>query len=194
MTGLDKILEEIIAQAQQNADSTMSEAQLKVNDISLKAQAEAEKKVAKIEEHTNHTCKDILERGYSAAQLYKRQALLAAKQNIITSMLNDAHLSLISLDESKYFQLILKMIAKYSFKEDGCILFNKKDLNRLPKNFNDEIAKAAKAKLTVSKSVADIDGGFVLVYGDIEENCSFKALFNGHEEALQDKVHSLLFS
>ena len=49
------------------------------------------------------------------------------------------------------------------------------------------------AVLKVSKETAAIFGGFLLVYGDIEENCSFDALFSAVRENLQDKVNSLLF-
>ena len=49
------------------------------------------------------------------------------------------------------------------------------------------------AALTVSSETRDIDGGFVLTYGGIEENCSFDALFDSAHEMLQDKVQEILF-
>ena len=39
-----------------------------------------------------------------------------------------------------------------------------------------------------------INGGFVLTYGGIEENCSIDALFDAAHEVLQDKVQEILFS
>ena len=39
-----------------------------------------------------------------------------------------------------------------------------------------------------------IDGGFILVYGDIEENCSLEALFAVSKEVLQDKISALIFT
>ena len=47
--------------------------------------------------------------------------------------------------------------------------------------------------LTLSDDTADIDSGFILRYGGIEENCSLKALFADRQEELQDLVHKLLF-
>ena len=35
---------------------------------------------------------------------------------------------------------------------------------------------------------------FVLIYGGIEENCTFPALFDAKREQLQDLVHRLLFA
>ena len=63
--------------------------------------------------------------------------------------------------------------------------------------FEKKIAAIAEKKggaLTVSQETCDIDGGFLLVYGGIEENCSFTAMFAAEKENLQDKVHTLLFT
>jgi V/A-type H+-transporting ATPase subunit E len=70
-------------------------------------------------------------------------------------------------------------------------------LSRVPKDFekklNDALAKKG-AKLAVSDKTQEIGGGFVLDYGGIEMNCSFKAMFDSARESLQDKVRGLLFS
>ena len=39
-----------------------------------------------------------------------------------------------------------------------------------------------------------MEGGFVLVYGGVEQNCSFAALFDAARDSLQDKLHALLFA
>ena len=67
----------------------------------------------------------------------------------------------------------------------------------LPKGFEDTLNQALAEKggrLTVSGQAAAIDGGFILSYGGIEENCSFEALFDSAKETLQDKVQELLFA
>lgn len=61
-------------------------------------------------------------------------------------------------------------------------------------SFETSLAKSANGKLTVSRETRDIDGGFVLSYGGIEENCSIEALFYAARERLQDRVQELLFS
>ena len=45
----------------------------------------------------------------------------------------------------------------------------------------------------VSKEPKDMDGGFVLVYGGIEENCTIRAMFDAKRDELSDIVHRLLF-
>lgn len=60
--------------------------------------------------------------------------------------------------------------------------------------FHDELQSRANGRLTLARQPARIDGGFILLYGDIEENCSFEALFSGAHEQLQDEVQRLLFT
>ena len=38
-----------------------------------------------------------------------------------------------------------------------------------------------------------MDGGFLLVYGGIEENCTISAVFASKREELSDQVNRLLF-
>lgn len=40
---------------------------------------------------------------------------------------------------------------------------------------------------------AEIDGGFLLVYGGMEENCGIKAVFDSVKDELSDQVNRLLF-
>ena len=76
-------------------------------------------------------------------------------------------------------------------------MFSKTDLERLPQNFLDSLEVSLKdiknASLTISEEAAQIDGGFILKYGEIEENCSFEALFIDSKDELQDKINAFLF-
>ena len=45
----------------------------------------------------------------------------------------------------------------------------------------------------MSDEIRSIDGGFVLVYGGIEENCTFKAMLEASREELHDMVNGKLF-
>ena len=88
------------------------------------------------------------------------------------------------------------MLEKYALPKAGSIVFSDKDKARLPQGYADTVAKIAEAhggSLKVSDDTCDIEGGFVLIYGGIEENCSFKAMFNAEKEQLADKVNSFLF-
>ena len=133
----------------------------------------------------------------SGAKLKQRQTLLSAKQQLICEIIQSAKDSLLELDDGAYFRLIFQMAAKFALPQQGKLILNEKDLGRAPKDFNAQLEAAVKAipgaALSLSDSTRPIDGGFVLDYDGIEENCSFDALFYSSQEDLQDKVQELLF-
>ena len=66
----------------------------------------------------------------------------------------------------------------------------------MPDDLPAKIEKTAQEKggsLVLKKEPREIDGGFVLVYGGVEENCSAGALFASQRDELADKVHAMLF-
>lgn len=195
MNGLDKILQQIKDDSDAAVAKIKGESEKSAFEIKQKILKNAEKEVAAIKTRAAAECEDIKARGDSSAALAKKQAMLNAKQSIISELINKAHSRLLSLSANEYFAIIEKMIAKNSHKnEQGKISFNKADNQRLPKDFNEKLSKLSGGMLTLSDDTADIDGGFVLIYGGIEENCSFDAIFSEKYDELQDEVYSLLFS
>ena len=141
--------------------------------------------------------KNIQERTLSSCALQRRQILLEAKQEIIARILEKAYHTLIEADEDTYFRIIRKMLEKYTAGQAGEICFSERDLGRMPEGFEKEIQEIAEKNggtLVLSKEPRKISGGFVLVYGGIEENCSFRAMFNSRKDELSDEVHKILFS
>ena len=136
-------------------------------------------------------------RGQSAADLKKRGSILAEKQKLIGDTIEKAKAELKGMDTDAYFDMILKLAVKSAQNGKGELLFSAKDLARVPEGFEDRLNAALKDKdaaLHISKDTRDIDAGFVLTYGGIEENCSINAIFDSAHELLQDKVQEILFS
>ena len=66
----------------------------------------------------------------------------------------------------------------------------------MPKGFEAEMEKAAQKKggsLKLSSEAKEMDGGFILVYGGVEENCTIRAMFDAKRDELSDKVYRILF-
>lgn len=193
MTGLEKILEEIKAEAKANADATLAEADKKANEIISEAEVEANKKADFIAQNTDKKVQDILERGNSSANLEKQKARLVAKQQVISTVLANSLKQMENSDNKTYFQIVLKLVEKNSQNTNGKIAFNENDLRRLPDNFINEVNKVSKGKLELSDTPVKIKSGFILIYNGIEENCSFDAIFRSKHEELTDKISALLF-
>lgn len=197
MTGLDKILRHIGEEAELSAQKEIAQANKRADEILAAARREADEKCEEILEQSQNEIKSSLSRSESAANLQEKKMILNTKQEIISEVIQKAKESLTRLPDQEYFERILTMVKKYAMEQKGQILFSAADRNRLPENFGDSLKIALtgkkEAELTVSGLTADIDGGFILDYGDIEVNCSFEALISAARENLQDKVRRVLF-
>ena len=191
MAGLDKIISQIKEESQEAAARTLAGARDEADKVLAAARKEAES------ERSRQSVANILERGQSAADLKKRGSILAEKQKLIGDTIEKAKAELKGMDTDAYFDMILKLAVKSAQNGKGELLFSAKDLARVPEGFEDRLNAALKDKdaaLHISKDTRDIDAGFVLTYGGIEENCSINAIFDSAHELLQDKVQEILFS
>ena len=197
MTGLEKMQSQILDEARRNADEILEQAEKEAGEIREEAGKSAQVESSRILEKSRAEVKNIQERTLSSCALQRRQILLEAKQEIIARILENAYHTLIEADEDTYFRIIRKMLEKYTAGQAGEICFSERDLGRMPEGFEKEIQEIAGKNggtLILSKEPRKISGGFVLVYGGIEENCSFRAMFNSRKDELSDEVHKILFS
>lgn len=197
MTGLEKIVEQILAEAGGEAEKIRADAKAEADRISADAKAEAEKIKLQSDNRIDMDKANKTARAQSSADLKKRQAILKAKQAIISDVIDKAYNQVLSMDEKEYFDLMLKMLKKYAQGKSGKVFFSEADLKRLPEGFDKKIEAAARENggaLSIAEDSRNLDGGFILNYGGIEENCSFKAIFSSEKEKLADKVNQFLFA
>lgn len=194
MTGLDKIINRIAQDAIKSAEIIEKDGKKKAEEIINQAFVDGRQQAIEIKEAADVQYENIINRGTSAAELEKRRRILREKRNIIGNLISEAHNRLLEMPTEEYFAYIIKMVERHALPVKGEIAFSKKDKKRIPQSFRSELERASSGNLKISRESRDIDGGFVLIYGDIEENCSFKALFESANDELQDKLHELLFS
>ena len=190
MTGLEKIIGEIRSESETNVSLIIKRAEKEAEEIINSAADEAKKTAEAIEKETAIEEKDILSRAKSAGELAVRRAVLLKKREIIDTIIEEARERLVSLPDDEYFELLEKMLDKYAHNEEGKILVCKKDVSRIPQSFKDKL-KAK--KLALSNDTISESGGFLLIYGDIEEKCTFDALIDGEGDKLTDIVLKTVF-
>jgi len=196
MTGLEKITSEIKADADKSVAAIIDKANAEASDILAGAEKEAAEAVAKINHDVSVRLSASKSTAESAAALRKRRLILEEKQKLIGEVIEEAKNLIYALPDNVYFEKILKLAEKNVNPAEGTIIFNAKDLSRLPADFETKlnaVAVAKGGKLTVSKETRPIDGGFVLLYEGIDQNCSITSLFETHVESVQDKIQKLLF-
>ena len=196
MRGIEKITAQIIGEAEEKKAAIYEEIQHKIDELNAKTDEEIKAELERINDDTLREEGTLEELAGLAAQQKRRQAALSAKQEVIGEIINEAYERLLNLEDEKYFAVIKKMLEDNVLSEKGEIIFSARDRQRMPKDFEDVIKNVAFEKggeLVMSDEVRSIDGGFVLVYGGIEENCTFKAMLEASREELHDMVNGKLF-
>lgn len=197
MTGLEKMKSQILEEARAAAADKIAEAKAQADEMIRTAEAEAARKAESISQKSKAEVANYQERVMSSIDLKRRTEILKAKQEIIAEVLERAYKKMNTMGQEEYFNMILKMVEKYALAQEGEICFSAADLTRLPSGFEAQVQKAAGDKggnLKLSREGRNIESGFILVYGGIEENCTLKAMFDDRRDELSDKVNRLIFS
>ncbi len=189
MTGSEKIVARISEEAAQERERLLADARRKADEITAAAKADAEKRSADIAIESDKAAAHILTAARSADELYERNALLARRREEIEKTLEQAVAELCAAPADEYFAVIGALIEKNALNRDGVIAFSAADAARLP----DDIRAAAKKHALEICDDADVDGGFILRYDEIEINCGFSAMLEEKRDALEDLVNRQLF-
>ena len=187
MSGLENMKRQILDEANHSAEEQISKARTKAEEILREAREQMEEQSAVMAKKSEDETKDYAQRIASSSEMQRKQALLQAKQEVIQE---------VHLEPESYFEMLQKLLETYALPQEGTIYFSAADLARMPQKFEDVIEQTAQKKgghLVVSKEPKDMDGGFVLVYGGIEENCTIRAMFHTKQDELSDVVQKILF-
>ena len=193
MSGLNNIIKEIQASAKEEADAILKEADDFCNAQMEEAKIEIEKEIKGFEKKSLASRKLYKEKTKSSAGFRERSAILNNKQKCINDVIESAICKIENLDTTEYFDFLEKLFNKSG---TGVMYISTSDKDRMPEDFVKKIEKIAKEKngsITIEDSRDNVENGFVLVYGDIEENCQIKALFNGQLDRLKDIANRELF-
>ena len=196
MNGVDKIIEDIRREADDANAKVLKDASAQTSAALEAAKKRGDEEASRIHEAGARRCEDIKARAASASQLKRRQMILKKKQELIAETEDKALEAILSMPADEYFDAVVRMAVKNAQTGEGTISFGKKDLDRLPADFESRLSAALPAgkTLKLSKEPAEIGGGFVLGYGGIEENCTFRAVMDAQKEEVQDLICKTLFN
>lgn len=121
--------------------------------------------------------------------------MLNFKQQLIQEAIDETRSKLENAPELGIFSDSIKMlISKFALPGEGELRLNGRDLARLPADFTAQLSQAApESKLTLSGEPSSIESGCLLVYGGIDINCTFQAIFEDAADELRDAVGTILF-
>lgn len=195
MNGIEKITQQIAADAQAEAEKVLTEARAQAAAIAADYAKQAEKAAADTAARGAAAADQREERLASVAAMEGRKEFLAVKQEMVNKAFDLAHEKLCALPDEAYIDLVAKLAVKACVTGKEQIVLSQKDRARVGK----EIVMAAneklggKGELTLSERTAPIAGGLILADGDVEVNCTFETMIRMAKTDMAGQVANVLF-
>lgn len=191
MSSGDKILNRISLDCDERISQIGAETDEKCAQIMAQAKLDADKISAEIADRAQSKVKQMQAASKSRCDLETRNAFLKRRREEIDKTYSEILNKMKNLPDEDYFELIYTFAKKLNGMS-GVVLLNKKDMNRLPKDFLARLEKCG-VKAELLKTPCDIESGFILKCGDIEENMDFSAILSEKRDAIEDFINQELF-
>lgn len=196
MTGIEKIVEKIRQESLEKCNAIIAEAKDNGNEIVLASKMKAAKEAEIIIENGKKEAARKEASAKSAAETISKTRYLEVKNAIVNDIIAAAYERIENLEPAQYFELLLALCAKNVESGEGVMYLSKRDLERVPENFEESVNSLVyeKGAVRLSKKPMEIENGFVLVYGDMEVNCTLRAIFDEKHDLLRDALCKELFT
>lgn len=191
MTSSEKILAGIAEESKAQADKINSDAEKQAAEITAAAREEAESEAEKIKAEAEKKAELIISSGKSSAELLKRDTALNCRRGLIEKALITVADTVNAYGDKDYFDFLLTLIKKEKLNGKGEVYLSVKDKARDIAAFKSELSAL---DLTLSDTFANINGGFILKYGDIQINGELSALIHEKRDVLTDELNKALFN
>ena len=195
MNGIEKLTQQITADAQVEIDAILTAAQANADAITADYAQRAEKAAAERLAKGTEAAAQREERLVAMADMERRKDLLAAKQDMVGKAFDKALEQLCNLSDDEYVAMLTKLAVAASASGKEQLIFSQKDQTRVGK---DVVMAANEAlnegHLTLSEQTRPMRGGFILSDGAIEVNCSFETLVRLQRGEIAGEVANVLFA
>lgn len=197
MTGLEEMKAAIAEESRLECEKIEEQTQARLAELHEGALTAASARYQEILLETRRACENELLRAKTGGEMETRRLLLRTKTELVDETIGLALRHLRELPDEAYFSVIRTLALVYARAGEGEMRFSRKDLGRLPAGFeralNEALVKQG-AQVRIGAQPVRIDGGFLLVYGDIEVNCGFEALLEASLEQVRDALSRELFA
>lgn len=194
MTGLEKIIDRIGSDADTSSDKIIAAANAQAKRMTDEAAQQVRKEAVEIAARSAREAKNTINMAKSTAKYNEKQIILAAKVTAVRDVIKAAKKSVDDLPDNIYFAYIARLFDHYARNEEGIMHFNAADLARLPNDFDKILASKSQGKpVKISMKPIDIPNGFILSYGEVDENCTFDALIDDNLDEIKEKIAEIIF-
>jgi len=196
---LEKILEKIINDSDEEIRKINDEAESRASQIIEEGKREAEKVVQELTRGGEENARKVRERIVTLASLESRKRILAEKQRILGEVYREVEKRIRNLNGRDYRELVKRIMLQSCQTGEELVVVGKSDTKRIDEKLingvNAELVKAGKkGKLKLSSEPVSIPDGFILKWGKIEISNSWENILRSLREKTEDEVIKLLFT
>jgi len=170
---LDAIIAKINADADERISKIEAKAQDEIDALNASISKKLDGTVERIEQQGKDKAARTEERLVSLAELAARKGLLAARQQVLDKLFEDANSELAALSKSDYQQVFGSLLSGSGLSGSFEVVTSKSEAAWLTKKL---LSSIKGVELTLAKENKDFGGGFVLSHGRTELNFTFSAL------------------
>lgn len=213
MTGIDKICDKILSDAQAECTVLIDRANAQAQEITQSYAQIAQTQAEQILSRGMKNADERKERLAGVAQLEARKLHLQTKQQMISSAFDAALKELCSMEQEEYIRVMAALAADAAVSGKEEVIMSSRDRESIGKQVVSEANKLIKARseaadanavkklismlsggLTLSDETRDICGGLILREGNMEINATFETLIRLAEYDISGQVAEILFS
>ena len=221
VNGLQRITDQILADAQARADAILEQARAERDAITARYVREAEEIRQSLSSEAEEKASAFVARTKASAAMKRSELLLEQQSALVDEAFEGAMKQILSLSTEKYAELLGGLLAAavldfcrteaenlslYGEEEDVEsadfeVILNKNDretcgeavLAVARKRLTGKVEPSLLDAMVLSKQMRKMQGGLILCRGSVECNCSFEMLFVQLRRELEGKVNRALF-
>ncbi|MDD4840041.1 MAG: V-type ATP synthase subunit E family protein [Clostridia bacterium] len=192
MQGKDAIINKIIADAERNEKATLSDAEVRVDEIVSGLAEQSKEYIYRSKAEQDKLKEEIVARSATVAALDAKKLLLDAKNTLIVKTFETALKKARNLQKKSYEKLIFGMLE---LAEDGDVLIiseREKDIITAAKL--KEFSEKKKIKVTLAKEFGTFDGGIILSNHGVSKNITLDTEISLLRDEMEEEIARKLFS
>ena len=198
MAGVDTIIERIMLDAQEQAESNRSAARQKAEAILAEGRDCTAKKVQAMQDSAKADAANLIKRRAAVAGLELRKEELAMKRAMLEDAFVKAENAVANVSDEEYDALMADLLAECANAGDGEVLIAGRDKRLLPAKFVGMAQKKLRDKgveTRVKQGAVDerLENGFIYTADGMEINCSISEVIRQRKGELESEVYAILF-
>ena len=182
MSNLDKLVAEILQQAQKEANRMLTKAKTENSEFSEKENKKIQKEVDAINDKAQEEAQALKERVISNANLKSRDMILQAKEELVEDVLERVLERLKNIDTKKYLKFVENILKNLNLSKNAEVMVSK----------NMKLALGDKI-LDYKISDQTVESGCSIKDGNLIYNNEFSNLIDFNREELEREILNKIF-